>query len=88
MADVHRAGIQAQRLGALTPERSMAWRELRDAEKRLVLDLFRTQQDPSVFGVDLPAPPSRWELLDEIFVDRTEPLRRLPSPESFLEDTK
>jgi hypothetical protein len=88
MADVHRAGMNAQRLGALTPERSQAWRELRDPEKRLALDLFRFQRDPELFGKPQAGEPDPWDLLDEIVVDPEEPLGPLPLPESLLEELK
>lgn len=88
MADVHRAGMNAQRRGALTPERSRAWRELRDPEKRLVLDLFRFQPAPDAFG-NLPlTQPNQWELLAEIVANPKDPLTTLPLPTSFLEDLK
>lgn len=89
MADVHRAGLSAQRKGALTRERSQAWRELRDPEKRLAIDLFRFQPDPEIFGGVPLTEPDRWELLEEIVENTTEePLGPLPLPSSFLEDPK
>jgi hypothetical protein len=88
MADVHRAGLSAQRAGALTRERSQAWRDLRDPEKRLAIDLFRFQSDPQVFGGVALTEPDRWDLLGEVVESPAEPLGPLPLPSSFLEDTK
>jgi len=40
MSEVHQGGLQAQRAGALTPERRRAWKALRDPISRLAVDLL------------------------------------------------
>lgn len=88
MVDVHRAGMNAQRQRALTPERSQAWRELRDPEKRLLADLFRFQSDPELFGKSLQRESDVWQLLEEIVEVLEENPPPLPLPGSFLEELK
>ena len=57
MSEINRAGLDAQRRRQLTPERRHAWRQLRDAEKRLVLDFLHVQTDPAAFGEESGLPP-------------------------------
>lgn len=65
MAEIMRAGIEAQRRGELTPARRDAWACLRHPEKRLGIDFLYYQPDPAVFGTpgdptvipDEPPPP-------------------------------
>jgi hypothetical protein len=50
MKEIVHSGLAAQKARQLTDERKEAWATLRDAEKRLMLDLLFWQDDPSVFG--------------------------------------
>lgn len=96
MADVHRAGIKAMQQGPLTASRARAQNYLRNAEKRLVLDLLYFQPDASVFGNHSvghgPAgspeqAPDLWRLLFEAWDSKVEDLPPLEPPGSFLEES-
>ena len=89
MAQVHRGGLEAQRRRLLTSGRTQAWRELRSAEKRLLVDLLYYQPDPAVFGA-YPAGPATqidpWLLLHEAWDTTSQNLPELAPPVSFLEE--
>ena len=63
MSELHQAGLRAQR--QRDSAAVQAWKDLRDAEKRLMADLLFLQPDPTVFGeeteedycVTVPPPP-------------------------------
>ena len=64
MKDVHRCFLVAQTQRALTAIHEQAYRELRDPEKRLLVDFLYFQPDPTVFGPNEPSlPPLK---LDEL----------------------
>ena len=89
MAEVHRGGLEAQRRRLLTSSRTEAWRELRHAEKRLLVDLLYYQPDPAVFGA-YPAGSAiqidPWLLLHEVWDTTPQNLPALAPPASFLEE--
>ncbi len=62
MAAVHRGSLRAQKEKRLTAQRKQAWKELRDSERRLVLDLLYVQPDPTVFGESAGAGEPKPEL--------------------------
>lgn len=50
MSEINRSGQRAQKARALDRERRAAWQTLRNAEKRLIIDLFFVQSNAAVFG--------------------------------------
>jgi hypothetical protein len=54
--EVHLAGMQLQRAGALDERANQAWKELRNPERRLVLDLTSIALPPTRSGA-IPEPP-------------------------------
>lgn len=89
MAAVHRGSQQAQRAKQLTVKRRQAWKELRDSERRLVLDLLYVQPDPAVFGdveagVSLPEP--RPSALEATETGEPASLAELPEPSEIEPD--
>ena len=50
MSQIHQAGLEAQRRHALTPERRKAWKEFREADRRIAMDLLFLQTEADVFG--------------------------------------
>lgn len=93
MAEVHHGGMAAQRRKELTSARREAWGELRNAEKRLLVDFFYYQGDPSLFSSDTedaecaPIPAAElWPLLAACWLEDSEEPTPLPSPSSFLKE--
>lgn len=56
MSEINRAGLDAQRRHELSADRKLAWRQLRDADKRLLLDFLHIQTSNAAFGGE-PGPP-------------------------------
>ena len=76
MAEIHRAGLAAQRAGTLSHERAAAWAHLRNADKRLVDDFLSAETSAAVFE-DVDAARRGSERRDE---------RRPPVPDALPAD--